>query len=212
MMVLLFGALLLPVAEAQQSDGADEASPTREFGRIQYIDVPVPFGAQMEPNDGVATTQANALPALAEAQMLARREAIAAYSARVTKIESAGGVWDQGLVEELAALGRAQQELGEHAAAVDTLSRALHVNRINAGLHTLEQVPVVEAMIESYTALGDWGQADLYQNYLYYVQHRAYGIDDPRMIPVLERLGCWNLEAFTVGAGEPLGLRLFTAQ
>jgi hypothetical protein len=88
----------------------------------------------------------------------------------------------------------------------------MHVNRINEGLHTLNQVPVVEQLIDSYKAMGDWANVDLYQNYLYFVQHKAYGRNDPRLIPVLHDLGQWNIEAFTIGFGEPLGIRLSQAQ
>ena len=67
-------------------------------------------------------------------------------------------------------------------------------------------------MIESHLALGEWEQADLYYNYLFFVQRKAYGADDPRIIPILDRLANWNIQAFNIGYGESLGLRLSTAQ
>lgn len=213
MLALLLAAPVFPVhAQEASVEEQGDAPRTPELGRVRFVDVPVPLGAGAGQESVVPDFVAEPVPALGEMQVRQRRDAIADYNARVTEIETAGGAWDQALAEELAALGRTQQGLREHEAAIATLDRALHVNRINAGLHTLEQVPVVEAMIDSYTALGNWSQADLYQNYLYFVQHRAYGLDDPRMIPVLEKLGRWNLEAFTIGLGEPLGMRLATAQ
>lgn len=137
-----------------------------------------------------------------------RVDSINQYNSAVSAIELDGGAWDDGLVEELAALGRLQQEQGDHLAAVETLDRAIHVNRINAGLYTLEQIPVVEQLIQSYIALGDWEQADIYNNYLFHVQQKAFGYNDPRLIPGLERLATWHIQAFNVGYGELPGIRL----
>ena len=141
-----------------------------------------------------------------------RSDSIRRYNIAVTDIELDGGAWDGGLVEELASLGRLQQQQGNHIGAIQTLDRAIHVNRINSGLYTLEQIPVVEQLIQSHMALGDWEEADIYNNYLYHVQQKAYGFDDPRLIPVLERLATWNIQAFKIGHGSLLGIKLQQSQ
>ena len=141
-----------------------------------------------------------------------RSDSIRRYNSAVTDIELDGGAWDGGLVEELASLGRLQQQQGNHIGAIQTLDRAIHVNRINSGLYTLEQIPVVEQLIQSHMALGDWEEADIYNNYLYHVQQKAYGFDDPRLIPVLERLATWNIQAFKIGHGSLLGIKLQQSQ
>ena len=127
-------------------------------------------------------------------------------------IELDGGAWDRDLVEELASLGRLQQQQGNHGGAIQTLDRAIHVNRINSGLYTLEQIPVVEQLISSHMALGDWEEADTYNNYLFHVQQKAYGLNDPRLIPVLDRLATWNIQAFKIGYGNLLGIKLRQSQ
>tara|TARA_B110000858_G_scaffold198464_1_gene265348 strand:+ start:15084 stop:16472 length:1389 start_codon:yes stop_codon:yes gene_type:complete len=137
-----------------------------------------------------------------------RMDSIRQYNSTVEDIERDGGAWDGGLVEELASLGRLQQQQGDHSAAIETLDRAIHVNRINSGLNTLEQVPVVERLIQSQMALGNWGQVDTYTNYLFHVQQKAYGFDDPRFIPVIERLATWNIQAFNISYGDLRGVRL----
>ena len=141
-----------------------------------------------------------------------RSDSIRRYNSAVTDIELDGGAWDGGLVEELASLGRLQQQQGNHIGAIQTLDRAIHVNRINSGLYTLEQIPVVEQLIQSHMALGDWEEADIYNNYLYHVQQKAYGFGDPRLIPVLERLATWNIQAFKIGHGSLLGIKLQQSQ
>ncbi len=196
-----------------QSESAEQSEPEpvelRDRSRILYIDVPVPVLPGEEP---VFPEPQFSTPASPSAQFQDQARVIEDYSRAISSIERQGGAWDQMLVEELTALGALQQQQGQHLEATESLTRALHVNRINSGLHAIDQVPVVEQLIESYLALGDWANVDLYQNYLYYVQHRAYGGNDPRLIPVLNSLGLWNIEAFNLGFGEPLGIRLSTAQ
>lgn len=202
-----------PVAEAAVASQGDETAPPQpaldERSRILFIDVPVPLEPGLDP-----VMPPPMVPTLPEedAAFQRRAQVMQDYDAAIARIELEGGAWDQSLVEQLFALGRLQQQQGEHPAAIETLSRAMHVNRINDGLHTLDQVPVVTQMIDSYMALGDWENVDLYQNYLYFVQLKAYGRDDPRLIPVLHDLGQWNIEAFNIGFGEPLGVRLSRAQ
>ena len=99
-----------------------------------------------------------------------REEGISAYNSAVEEIEYIGGAWDRALVEELFALGLLQQQQGDHDAAVETFDRAIHVNRINDGLHSLQQIPHVERILDSYVALKDWENADLYNNYLFFIQ------------------------------------------
>jgi len=194
----------------------DDASPAgtspaavAERSRILYIDVPVPMAPGQDPE--LPPPLLSLVPEEDE-EFQRRAQVIDDYANAISRIELMGGAWDQSLVEELSALGGLQQQQGDHQAAIETLSRAMHVNRINDGLHTLGQVPVVEQMIRSYTALADWESVDLYQNYLYFVQHKAFGRNDPRLIPVLHDLGQWNIEAFNLGFGEPLGVRLSRAQ
>ena len=83
---------------------------------------------------------------------------------------------------------------------------------MNAGLNTVDQIPIVQNMINSHSALAQWAEVDLYQSYLFYIQQRIYGPNDPRIIPALQQLGEWNMQAFGIGLGDTLGLRLSAAQ
>lgn len=194
---------------AAENEQPSEAGEPLDRTRILYIDVPIPVEAGVEPAFPLEV-EATEVPDSISAQ--GRVRIMRDYDSAISAIEADGGAWDQALTEELSALGRLQQQEGNHPAALETLSRAMHINRINQGLHTLTQVPLVEAMIDSYMAQGNWAKVDLYQNYLYFVQQKVYGSEDPRLIPVLHRLGQWNLLAFSLGFGDPLGGRLSTAQ
>ena len=134
------------------------------------------------------------------------------FSEAITDSEILAGAWDNSLVEQLNSLGALQQQQGDHLGAIETHERAIHVQRINSGLHTIEQTPLVEQMIDSFIAMGDWTQVDVYQNYLFYIQQKFYGNNDPRLIPALGDLANWHTRAFTMRQGESLAMRLSSAQ
>ena len=141
-----------------------------------------------------------------------RIQNIQRFNEAIADSEVLAGAWDNSLVEQLNSLGALQQQQGDHLGAIETHERAIHVQRINAGLHTIEQTPMVEQMIDSYTAMGDWTQVDVYQNYLFYIQQKFYGDNDPRLIPALGDLADWHTRAFTMRQGESLAMRLSSAQ
>ena len=139
-------------------------------------------------------------------------ETIERYVLAIEMIENTGGVWDSQLVEQLSTLGNLQQQRLNHPAAIEAYRRAIQIKRIAQGLHTPDQIPFLENMIDSLVAAEEWEQADLYSDYLFFIQHKAYGINDPRLIPALERLASWNIRAFNLGYGDHLGARLSNAQ
>ncbi len=206
----LLSFTLTTAVTAQETETATEADPAEtNLYKLLFVDVPVPFVPEL---DTVPPAFSPPLDPEDDPEFRGRMDAITNYQTAVEDIELIGGTWDRSLIEELSAIGVLQQQQGNHAEAIQLFDRAIHVNRIHSGLQTLEQIPFVEKMIESHLALGNWDQADIYNDYLFYIQQRAYGPNDPRMIPVLDRLASWNIQAFNIGHGESLGLRLSTAQ
>ena len=202
------GASVVSEQAADSTAAATTEATGRTDDRVIYLDVPVVLEPGVDP---VLPLLAIADPAPSSPDPeLARR--IGEYDASLQAMETENGIWAASLIEPLTARGNLQQLLGDHAAAVRTFDHAMHVNRINNGLHSTRQIPIVEELIESYLAMEDWSNADLYYNYLFYVQQKAYGTDDPRMIPVLAQLGRWHLQAFNIGFGDTLALRLSSAQ
>jgi len=200
----------LSAQETETATTATEADPeVITLYKLLFVEVPVPFAPEL---DTAPPEVPQAIDPEDDPEFINRMDAITNYQSAVEDIELTGGTWDRSLIEELSAIGVLQQQQGNHLEAIQLFDRAIHVNRIHSGLHTLEQIPFVEKMIESHLALGDWDQADIYNDYLFYIQQRAYGPNDPRMIPVLDRLASWNIQAFNIGHGESLGLRLSTAQ
>ena len=212
--ILLLGcslaiAPLLLNAQQTESDDSVAAAPDGDLGDVQYIDVPM----AIDPDSDFELPPARQAPDPEQDPLFQQRlDNIRNYDLSVQQIEVRDGAWSKELTEELNALGLLQQQQGDHISAVETFNRAIHINRINSGLHTLEQVPLIEHMIDSFLALGDLEQADIYNSYLLYISLKSYGRDDPRMIPVLERMADWNIQLYHVRYGESLSSRLVTAQ
>ena len=171
--------LYLSPGRAQEVEASDELEQQSvdTGNRLLYIDVPVALeeGVDLAMTKPIYPEQSNAEDDLEHSL---REQYIREYNSAVEEIEYTGGAWDRALVEELFALGLLQQQQGDHDAAVKTFDRAIHVNRINDGLYTLQQIPHVESMLDSYLALKDWQNADDYNNYLFFVQRKAFGAND----------------------------------
>ncbi len=129
----------------------------------------------------------------------------------ISAIELQGGPWDLSLTENLVTMAGVYEQLGAYDEATETYLRAMHISRVNRGLDSLEHVSMAERLVNVYLAQGDLASADKYQEYLYYTQSRAFGLEDPRIVPVLDRLASWKLKVFNAGFGEPLALQLVTA-
>jgi hypothetical protein len=213
-MSCLLAALFYGTVFGQEVDeiADDTESETRERRpRLYFIDKPIEIDTGFNDQVEWPITKGQAISE-DDPQFIRRMDSIREYSKSIQAIELEGGVWDSGLIEDLATLGELQQRQGDHTIAIETFDRVVHISRINNGLHTMDQIPALEQKIESYLVMGDWEQADLYYNYMFYIQQKTYGNTDPRIIPMLGRLANWNLRAFNIGFGESLGSRLNSAQ
>jgi len=212
----IVAALLLAASSAwaQESDPSDTAAleskaAAQVRSSVLYVETPVLLQPDAEPR---LIQPFQPIKPEDDPEFDTRAESIDQYNIAVLELESDSGAWGIGLTEQLGSLADLQQQQGDHLEAINSFGRAIHLSRINSGLYTVEQIPLLEGLIGSYAAVGDWEKTDLFYNYLFYVQQKAYGIDDPRMISELDRLGRWNIQAFNIGYGDPLGLRLSVAQ
>ena len=152
--------VLLSSSFAQESEAGaatDTADADGTRSTMMYVDVPFVYEEGTDPIlPPFDYGEAELLEAEPDQSLL---QTLQAYETSVQDIEAAGGAWDPALIEELSAQGSLQQQLGDYAAAVETFDRAMHINRISGGLHTINQIPIVEELIESYMALEDWDSA-----------------------------------------------------
>jgi tetratricopeptide (TPR) repeat protein len=144
---------------------------------------------------GLAGNQDNLL---AEAPFIKPSEKLENYQDAITRLESEQGAWSYGLAEQLSGLGRTYQARGRHLDAIEIFDRAIHISRINNGLYDLNQVPIIESLLESLKIRGLWEDIHKRHQYLYWLHKRHYGAEDPRMLPVIDRLGKWYIHDYAL--------------
>ncbi len=197
-----------PATESDRAGSAEAPQPS--IYETLIFDAPVALTTDMDPDWSGMHGQARRETAPSggfERQL----QSLESVQQSISAIEFEGGAWDLGLAENLVAMAELYSGQGAYQEAVDAYERAIHVSRVNLGLDSLEHIPTVERLIDNYVALGDWQSADRYQEYLYYTHRKAFGLDDPRMLPVLDRLARWKLSVFNARWGDQQGLNLISA-
>ncbi len=99
------------------------------------------------------------------------------------------------LSETQLALARQLQLLGEHAEALPVLDRALQARRVHFGLLDLGQLPVLQAMIDSQSALAAWKEVDALQHQRHFMTTRHLPAGADARFAALVELGNWKRRA-----------------
>jgi tetratricopeptide (TPR) repeat protein len=124
------------------------------------------------------------------------------YKSAISELESREGVYGPNLTEKLSSLGSALQYIGQHEKAITIFKRGIHINRINDGLYTTTQVPLLERQIASHMAMGQWQEVNNRYRYLHWLYTQNYGKDDPRILPALNQMSKWHLQAYAMQFGK----------
>jgi len=123
------------------------------------------------------------------------------YQQQVAEREITGGPYADALAEPLAALALAYRNAGELEEAERLYRRALHIVRVNDGLYSERQVPILRELLDTYRISGDMQTLD--ERYEYFF--RLYGKGQPpytdiRLRAALEYLR-WQREALRLKLG-----------
>ncbi|NQX89454.1 MAG: hypothetical protein HRT77_12395 [Halioglobus sp.] len=125
-----------------------------------------------------------------------------AWHRTILQLEHRGGAYSSALSESLLGLARLLQEQGRHAEAIRVFRRGTHLTRINEGLYSAQQIPLVQGEIASHLAQGNFPLADERQDYLYRVQLESLQRTD-QLAAALMAQAQWQLEAFQRGLDGP---------
>ncbi|NND67382.1 MAG: hypothetical protein HKN19_07335 [Halioglobus sp.] len=127
---------------------------------------------------------------------------------QVEALESAFGPYADGLDEPLGSLGRHYLATGELGRALEVFTRAMHIVRVNEGLDSQRQMPVLRAMLDTYRLSGDHAALD--ERYDYYYTMLGAGeppYTDVRLQAALAYLR-WQREALRLEVDKNAGRRL----
>ncbi|MEH6611454.1 MAG: hypothetical protein V7696_18935 [Halioglobus sp.] len=126
---------------------------------------------------------------------------VAFYRDAIAELESSEGAYGEGLQEQLLSLGLSLQQQGRHEEAIKTLKRGVHLARINSGLYSIDQIPLLQTEIASLMARGEFLEADERQSYLYRVQQRGLIQGEIRAEALMQQAR-WQRRAYDMGVGE----------
>lgn len=126
------------------------------------------------------------------------------YLQRIKKIESDQGVFAYALILELIGLGLLNQERGSHEGSAQAFQRALHIIRVNEGLYSSKQLPLIDLLIENNAEQGKWEEVANSYDMMHWLYRRNYSDTDPSQLTTLKRLRRWNRESYNKETGRTL--------
>ncbi|WDE04009.1 tetratricopeptide repeat protein [Thalassomonas viridans] len=120
------------------------------------------------------------------------------YQNAIEEIESVGGMYSEQIAQKLINLGNIYQHYDKHDDAVQVFKRALHLSRINEGLYSLTQIPILEKMIKSYKKRKQWTQVNDKYYYMYWLYARNFDDQDIKRLDMELQIANWHLEAYAM--------------
>ena len=168
---ILVAALLLPVAMVRADSAGAGLSPDGEFTGEENTNQAPERTAQIQ------TT-------------------ISRYQSLIQQLEAEHGVYYPAIAEALLGLGMAYKDLESHDEAADTFQRAMQISRVNQGLHSFDQLPYLEFLIKENREMENWEELNKNYQYLYWVNKRNYGENNPRLLDVIDRVTDAQIEIF----------------
>ncbi|MDT8399202.1 MAG: hypothetical protein RQ899_11360 [Pseudomonadales bacterium] len=178
------GLFCLPLAGLSQ--------PEVSASQLFFDARPIPTGPAPDSGQHTATAESSAADESDRDLTLSINE----YLTSISELETDLGPYSNELMEASQSVGLLYQQQGEHGKAIDFLHQAQSISRINNGLNSLQQVPIIEALTDSYMALGELGHADEMQESLVSIHKALYGERSVKVVHSLLELGDWNLNAF----------------
>ncbi|MCB1649564.1 MAG: hypothetical protein H7A05_04080 [Pseudomonadales bacterium] len=142
----------------------------------------------------VSDTAAQTLPE-DDSSALEISQQLASYQASLEAMESEFGPYDVRLNEVLMDTGRYYMSLGQFDSASASFERALSITRINEGLYSESQLAILESLIGTLKAAGEWVQADDREHLALHIQTRLYEPGSQAYAEAVLAFGDWKIQA-----------------
>ena len=132
-------------------------------------------------------------PEVTEARALEISRELSTRQTAIENIQSDLGIYDPSLIEAYDDMGRFYSELEDYENAIRLYTEALQIARINTGLYSPEQIPILDSLIEANSRSTDWQEVDDFQELHYLINSRIYGFTEIEYIAAAETYGAWKL-------------------
>ncbi|GIT20333.1 MAG: hypothetical protein CM1200mP40_00150 [Gammaproteobacteria bacterium] len=97
------------------------------------------------------------------------------------------------LIEAYGDMGHFYSEIEDYENAIRLYTEALQISRINTGLYSPEQIPILDSLIEANSRNTDWQEVDDFQELHYLINSRIYELTEIEYIAAAETYGAWKL-------------------
>lgn len=131
-------------------------------------------------------------------------EAINIIELEIEEIERRSSRYNIDLARPLAILGDALAGVGDRDGALGAYNRAVHITRVNRGLHHPSQVDIVYREAQVLAANGNVAKANRRQEYAYDILLRSYGGGSPMLLPGIFSLADWYLVNYNIFSARGL--------
>ena len=103
--------------------------------------------------------------------------------------------FDTAQLDPLISSGIRSQELGNHEQALVAFQKAFEVVRVQNGLYSESQVPIIESIISSEIDLKRWEAVNKNYEYLEHLYGKIYSVDNPKFSLALQKISLWHVNA-----------------
>ncbi|MGA1072996.1 MAG: hypothetical protein ACO3S3_10080 [Pseudohongiellaceae bacterium] len=183
-------ALSQPIQDgSSKQSGASTDGVTDSFGTSEEKLDPLAEGAGREAEN--AAESAESARSLDISREIARREAL------IEELRYSSGVYSDQLREVQADLGAYLIEVEDFEGAAKVYSEALQITRINTGLYSEEQLPLIKALIASNASSKAWAEADDFQSLHLHIASRLYSKTDGRFLAAARQYGDWRFRVMS---------------
>ena len=103
--------------------------------------------------------------------------------------------FDTAQLDSLLSSGIRSQESGNHEQALVAFQKAFEVARIQNGLFSESQVPIIESIISSEIDLKRWEAVNKNYEYLEHLYGKIYTVNNPEFNLALQKISSWHVNA-----------------
>lgn len=166
------------------------------------VEVNIEANASVDLEDDAGSEQGDEPPKTAEelaaeAERNARLQELAreldVRRRAIEDLQSEQGIYYPGLVEAHSDIARLQIEMEDFDGAVQSLNDALQIARINSGLYSEQQLPLIDELIDQNLKREDWQEVDDLVHLDHHISSRVYENADSEYLAAADDYGKWKL-------------------
>jgi hypothetical protein len=111
----------------------------------------------------------------------------------IDEMQGSQGIYSPQLQEAYGDLAALYAEVEDFESAIRVYTDALQISRINTGLYSDEQLPIIASLIKNNSQLSNWEETDDLHELHYHISSRFYELGDLAYLEAAENYGEWKL-------------------